>query len=174
MGSNVQDEEGETLEMADAQMISSALNTTLTRQAIENVFGERVKPLAYIQVIVPKKRDWQRDLAIDTALVGYGVQLSVSDALERYGRSAPKPGEPVLTAPVQPALLSSDMPPAAGSGKQPPSAANEALADVAVDQHPFDPVAGPVHERYSRLGVFDGSQAQAPRAVRQHGYLRPC
>ncbi|MDB6066232.1 MAG: hypothetical protein JWR26_2440 [Pedosphaera sp.] len=94
-GASLQADESDILEMDDAQMISETLTAQVSRYVLQYHFGDAPQ-LAYIKVRTVEKRDLSLDLQVDQFLLSAGVPISVKDALERYGRPAPQPGEPLL------------------------------------------------------------------------------
>lgn len=98
-GSNRQEDEAEILIDDDVQLIDETINAGLVKYVVEYLFGE--EPLVRYATIVPPKEATAQDIAIDQFLVGSGVQLSVEDALKRYGRVAAQPGEVALMPPKQ-------------------------------------------------------------------------
>ncbi len=58
-------------------------------------FGDAPQ-LAYIKIRTSEKRQIEQDLQVDQFLLQSGAPISVKDALERYDRPAPEPGEALL------------------------------------------------------------------------------
>lgn len=99
-GASVQGSESDLLEEDDAALVSETLNEQLDRRVIAWSFGEGVKPLAYVKIVVPRQRDAQRELEVDRFLIASGARLSVDDALERYDRTPADADDQVLTSPA--------------------------------------------------------------------------
>lgn len=94
-GASLQADESDILEADDAQMISETLDTQVSRFVLRYYFGDAPQ-LAYLKIRSVEKRDLDLDLKIDQFLVQSGAPISVRDALERYDRPAPRPGEELL------------------------------------------------------------------------------
>jgi phage gp29-like protein len=101
-GASVQAGETDLLLQDDAQWISETIERTLCRQVITQLFGNE-PPLAYFKLIPPQKQDIEADIKIDEHLIKHGGKLSMSDAMERYGR-AEADGEDVMEAAAPPAM----------------------------------------------------------------------
>lgn len=101
VGASLQSEESDILQQRDAGRVLDSLHY-LEKRVIAYLFGEGTKPLAEIRLKLPKRRNLQVDLLVDTFLVGAGVELGVSDALERYERREAHPGDAILQPPAQP------------------------------------------------------------------------
>lgn len=99
-GASLQGLEAHIIEVGDAVLISETLNLCLDKLIIQNKFGEGVRPLAFVKIIVPPYTDTTKDIAVDTFLLGSGAKLGVASAMERYGRDVPGEDEEVLTAPM--------------------------------------------------------------------------
>ncbi|MEW6306191.1 MAG: DUF935 family protein, partial [Verrucomicrobiota bacterium] len=98
LGASLQGDESLLLEQDDAELISETLNLQVDTWVIRHLFGDDVKPLAYVRLLTEQPRNIEQDLKVDEFLVRHGVPLGVANALERYGRSAAKEGEGVLGA----------------------------------------------------------------------------
>lgn len=94
-GASLQAEESDILEMDDAQMISETLTAQVSRHVLQYHFGDAPQ-LAYIKIRASDKRDLDQDLKVDQFLLQSGAPIAIHDALERYDRPAPKPGEDLL------------------------------------------------------------------------------
>ena len=99
VGSDAQEQGEDTLEQDDGMLITETLNAQLDPLVIAWHFGEGVKPLAYVKVIIPPKRDHAKEILIDEHLAKHGVPLGKTSMLERYGRSEPEPGEELTDKP---------------------------------------------------------------------------
>lgn len=89
-GASLQGEETHLLETDDAALVSETLQMYLDRRVIEFVLGPGVEPLAYVEVIVPPEQDVERDIKIDSFLLGKGFPITRAAAAERYGRPLPE------------------------------------------------------------------------------------
>ncbi len=99
-GASLQGSEGDLLERDDAALISETLHE-IERRVIEWKFGPGTTPLAYLEIIVPERRDQVQRLAALKTLVDMGVAIAKDDAREEFGFSAPDDGEEVLGAAAQ-------------------------------------------------------------------------
>jgi hypothetical protein len=95
-GASLQEKETCALEEDDAEMLTETLNTYIDEWVIRHVFGEGVRPLAGVKVLVSPRECTTGDLQIDEFLLRHGAPLSLQETLNRYGRSLPKPGETAL------------------------------------------------------------------------------
>jgi phage gp29-like protein len=94
-GASLQADEAEILETDDASLISETLSTQVSRHVLRYHFGDAPQ-LAYINIKTREKRDLELSLKVDQFLLQSGAPISVQDALERYDRPAPAPGESLL------------------------------------------------------------------------------
>jgi hypothetical protein len=97
-GASLQEEEAQLLEEDDARTLSEHLNATIDRWVLDMLFGRNVEALARVKILVTPEERTPQDLAVDQFLVSHGAKLSITEALERYGRAEAKPGEPFLSA----------------------------------------------------------------------------
>ncbi len=104
-GSNRQEDEAEIILDHDVRMVDDARNIKLIRPAIRYLYGPDAIPLVRYTTVVPPKEATAQDIAVDEFLLGAGAQLSVEDAMRRYGRVAAQPGETLLTPPQQDEVL---------------------------------------------------------------------
>ena len=95
-----QQDNEDTLAKADAVRISETLQFYVDRWVIRYRFGEGVAPLAKFTLEPPRNVDAQREIAVDTFLMGCGVPMAIHDLVERYGRALPEEGEPLATPPA--------------------------------------------------------------------------
>jgi hypothetical protein len=95
-GASLQTQESKILEMDDAELITSTLNSTLDTWVIKHIFGEHRSPLAYIRILVTPQEATAQDLAIDQFLISQGAKLSLTKTLQRYGRAPASPDEKLL------------------------------------------------------------------------------
>jgi hypothetical protein len=101
-GASLQEKETCALEEDDAEMLTETLNRYVDEWVIRQVFGEEVRPLARVKVLVSPRECTTNDLRVDEFLLRHGAPLSVEATLNRYGRALPKAGEQVfLTAPIR-------------------------------------------------------------------------
>ena len=98
-GASVQGSETDLLEADDCALLSETLSTQLDPLVIAYTFGRGVRPLAYIQIPCPERRNTKQDIEVDTFLRDSGVPLGQGDTLARYGRPAVEAGELVLRGP---------------------------------------------------------------------------
>lgn len=124
-GASLQGDESALLEEDDADLVSETLNEFIDRQVIAWHFGPGVKPLAYVKIIVPRKRDAAQERETDKFLIERGARLSVADALERYDRTPADADDVVLTNPAPSAA------PAFGGGLFPRPPAVDGANEVA-------------------------------------------
>ena len=96
VGVSLQKEEAEILEAGYAERLSESLNAQVTRYVLDYHFGADVPRLAYIRLRSTQRQETGLELQIDQFLIAQGAQLSVRDALERYGRRPAAEGEEVL------------------------------------------------------------------------------
>lgn len=106
-GASLQGDETDTLVEDDCALVTETLNEQIDRAVIRLTFGPAAPALANIRINPPKKRDIRQDLLVDKFLLGSGAPVSITDALERYGRPAPDEGEELLRAP-RPAAVAQD------------------------------------------------------------------
>lgn len=95
-GASLQAEESDVLETDDAEMISTTLNSTLDRWAIQYLFGDHVIPRACVKLLPRAREQTEQNLAVDRFLLEHGARLSLADTLARYGRTEARADEPAL------------------------------------------------------------------------------
>lgn len=127
-GASLQSDEMTLLEEKDAKLLSETLNEQIDKRVIAYVFGEGVKPKAYIRIVPPRKQNIDADIKIDDFLIKNGAPLGLTDTMERYGRDMPEPDDEVLSGPPEP-----QMPPGMGGMPGMPGAEN----DQGGDQNPM-------------------------------------
>lgn len=98
-GASLQGDESDLLQEDDAKKITETL-WRIDKLVIQHVCGDE-EPLAYFQILPPKKQAVAQDISIDSFLTAHGVPLSMDDAYERYGRPMPQENDALLSAPVQ-------------------------------------------------------------------------
>lgn len=99
-GASLQQDETEILETDDNKTLEETLGLKVSRFALTWKFGPDTPQLVYLKLRTTPRRDLQNDIAIDTFLVEAGAPIAINEALERYGRPVPKPGEPTLQPPA--------------------------------------------------------------------------
>jgi hypothetical protein len=67
---------------------------------IKYLFGEHVRPLAFVRLMVTPRKPSDHDLKIDDFLLRHGARLSMAEALERYGRGEAEEEDQALRSPV--------------------------------------------------------------------------
>lgn len=95
-GASVQGDESDLVEQHYGAMVSETLNHYVDPWVLKWHFGEDVVPAAYCKLDVPTKKDTQMDLQVDEKLIGWGVELGIENALERYGRVEAGEGDRLL------------------------------------------------------------------------------
>ncbi len=100
-GASLQADETDALDEDRAALLSETLNIQIDRRVIAFTFGAGVKPLARVRVKTREREDRSFDLQVLAALIPFGLPVSVADALNRFGYSAPVPGDKLLTAPLK-------------------------------------------------------------------------
>src|SRR5688572_23242733 len=96
-GASLQEKETCALEEDDAEMLTETLNRYVDEWVIRHVFGEGVRPLAGVKVLVSPRECTTGDLQIDEFLIRHGAPLSIRETMTRYGRALPQAGERVFT-----------------------------------------------------------------------------
>jgi phage gp29-like protein len=99
-GASLQADETNILETDDARIADETLTAQVSRYALAWKFGPDTPQLAYLKIRVPETKNVDLELKTDQFLVQAGAPLGVKNALERYGRQMPEPGEATLTAPA--------------------------------------------------------------------------
>jgi phage gp29-like protein len=99
-GASLQADETNILETDDARIADETLTAQVSRYALAWKFGQDAPQLAYLKIRVPEAKNVDLDLKTDLFLLQAGAPLGVKNALERYNRQSPEPGEPILTPPV--------------------------------------------------------------------------
>jgi hypothetical protein len=97
-GASLQEKETCALEEDDAEMLTETLQRYVDEWVIRHVFGEGVRPLARVRVLVSPRECTTGDLQIDEFLLRHGAPLSLQETMSRYGRALPKIGEKVFVA----------------------------------------------------------------------------
>lgn len=95
VGASLQGEETNLLQEDDAGLITETFWDQIDATVLRLVLGV-TEPLAYVKILPPKKQAVDQDIKIDEFLLKWGVEMSIDDALERYGRGAAEDGENVL------------------------------------------------------------------------------
>lgn len=99
VGSLPQTEDLAKLEEDDAALVSDTLQQYVDRWVIKYRTGLD-KPLAYFRLLPTRKLDTEREIKIDTFLIGSGVGVGKNDLRERYGRAEPDAKDEIATAPA--------------------------------------------------------------------------
>lgn len=102
VGASLQGDETTILAEDDVASMTEALQEQVERHVIEWYFGAGVRPLAYIEILMPESDSTDRDIKVDTFLIENGVPLAQSEIAERYGRPMAADGEPIAKAVAQP------------------------------------------------------------------------
>lgn len=102
VGASLQEDEGDILLEDDLMLCEEALNEQASKPCILYLFGS-ARPLAYLKLCRPQKKNIDQDLKVDEFLVSHGVKLSVKDAAERYERPLAEDDEDTLQPAGNPA-----------------------------------------------------------------------
>lgn len=86
-GASLQDDDADEMTADFCEWISETFNEQFDRRVIEDAFGEGVQPLAYFKLIPPQNTDAKLEMEIDKHVTKHGVNLSVEDVAERFGRT---------------------------------------------------------------------------------------
>jgi hypothetical protein len=95
-GASLQEKETCALEEDDAEMLTETLNRYVDEWVIKYVFGDKVRPLAQVKVLVSPRECTAADLQVDEFLLRHGAPLGIEATMNRYGRALPKAGEKVF------------------------------------------------------------------------------
>ncbi len=101
LGASLQQDETAILEHDDAQWIGETLNAQVSRFVLNYHFGD-VPALAYLKIKTSEPENLAQDIAVDQFLLAAGAPISIKDALERYNRPQPNPGDQLLQKPILP------------------------------------------------------------------------
>ena len=99
-GASLQGDESDIVEQHYGTVVSETLNHYVDPWVVRWTRGADATPAAYVRLNIPKPKDVNAELAVDEKLVGWGVELGVNNALERYGRVEAGDGEKVLESHV--------------------------------------------------------------------------
>ena len=128
-GASLQGDETELLEEDDAMLISESLKK-ISRLVIKQQLGDD-EPLAYLQIMIPEKKNSADIIAKLSFLVGSGVEVGADYARKELGVPPPAPGEETLKSnQVAPELVQDDKPEGAAAlsnAAHPPVDAGEAV-----------------------------------------------
>lgn len=164
-GASLQGRESDILEQDACEMLSETLQEQVDKFVLRWHFGERVVPMAYIQIEPNAKQDAQLDMEIDKHLVELGVKLSKNDALQRYSRTEWK-ADAKDDAPLQPSqgAQGAGMP---GEGAPPPVDGSGATLPPPGNAPALPPLAN---------ADGDAATAEAWKAMRKdlNGALEAC
>jgi hypothetical protein len=103
-GASLQGDESDMIEQDDARWLSETINEQVEKKVIEYTFGVGTKPLAYLRIVIPPKKDVKSDIEVDDFLLQSGAPLGVDETLERYGRERPDDGSDLLKPPAKPVI----------------------------------------------------------------------
>lgn len=92
VGATPQQDEVSAIEQGDAMWISETLQMKIDPIVIGYHFGD-TKPMAYVKVCAPEKKNIPQELSIDRFFLENGVPLGQESRLEFYNRALPAPGE---------------------------------------------------------------------------------
>jgi hypothetical protein len=101
-GASLQGTEGDLLEQDDCEIISETLQQ-ISATVIEYLFGEEVKPLAFLQIVNPKKTSTDDTLKKLTFLRDSGVPVGQEFTRQELGVPPPGEDEAVLQRAAAPA-----------------------------------------------------------------------
>jgi phage gp29-like protein len=121
VGSEAQTGDLDLLREDDAQAITDALNEYVDRQVIRQLYGDGVAPLAYFQLVVPKKKTTDETARKIEVAAKHGVELSKAYVRQELNLPEPKPSEDLITAPA-PSPVGAPPPFARASNEAPPAA----------------------------------------------------
>ena len=102
IGANAQEEESLNMLEADADWMTETIHHQLGAKAIQYAFGDDVTPLAKLTLVVPKPKNLNQEIAVDSFLISTGVKLDKSQALERYDRKEADSDDQALQVPAIP------------------------------------------------------------------------
>ena len=100
-GASLQGDESAILEQHYGQMVSETLNHYIDPWVLRWHFGNDVTPAAYVKLDIPENKNTAMDLQVDEKLIGWGVELGIDNALERYGRVEAGEGDRLLVSQQQ-------------------------------------------------------------------------
>jgi hypothetical protein len=95
VGASLQEDESDILLEDDLMLCEEALAEQVSKFCIRYLFGAD-RPLAYIKLRRPQKKNIDQDIKVDEFLVRHGVPVGIDETLERYERSQPEEGEATL------------------------------------------------------------------------------
>jgi hypothetical protein len=104
VGSSPQQEDSSAIEQDDAMFISETLQHKIDPLVIGYHFGWGTKPLAYVKLCAPDRKDIGREIQIDNHLSKNGCPQVKKDLYERYNRQMPAddtPEDQLTTDPMQ-------------------------------------------------------------------------
>ena len=91
-GASLQGNEALKKEKSDACMISETCNNTLDKFVLEYSLGPGVPILARFMLVPSKQQNTPNEIMIDRMFREFGIELSVDDLRNRYGRGEPVEG----------------------------------------------------------------------------------
>jgi phage gp29-like protein len=107
-GASLQGEESSLLEEDDAEHISETLQE-ISRQVIEQLFGDD-RPLAYLTIVIPEKKDTDDVIKRLTFLASSGVPVGQEYARRELGVPPPAEGEETLKVSMAAAAMPPETP----------------------------------------------------------------
>ncbi len=147
VGASVQEKETEILFQDDCAMIEDALNRQIVPYIIQYATGG-ADVLVELRLSQPQKIETDKEIAVDTFLLGAGVPITKASLLDRYGRSTP----PEDTLPEDLAVAPKMTAPADTQGDIPGvNSQVSPLANAAASGDPRAIVAALAHTRNERL-----------------------
>lgn len=89
VGASLQKTSQDTILEADAEWLSSQLNTSVDRWVLSWWFGPEVaaSPLAYFKAMPPPRQNVVAELKKDEKIIGWGGKIKLGALAERYGRN---------------------------------------------------------------------------------------
>lgn len=98
-GASVQGEETDLLEEDDAEMVTEAL-AQLSKVVIEWTFGPGTTPLAFVQIVIPKKKTTDDTIKKLDFCATHGIPVGQSYVRQELGVPAPAKDEELITSPA--------------------------------------------------------------------------
>jgi len=94
-GASLQGDESDLLEQDDCALISETLQEQVDPFVIRYALGDDV-PLAYFELVPRKRPNVTQDILIDRFFIEHGGRISITDAMQRYGRTPAADADEVL------------------------------------------------------------------------------
>lgn len=117
-GASLQEKETCALEEDDAEMLTETLRRYVDEWVIRHTFGEGVRPLAGVKVLVSPKECTMDDLRVDEFLLAHGAPLDLEGTMARYGRTPARAGGLVMHRAAAGSERNSQATHAAASGRE--------------------------------------------------------